>query len=233
MYRRSQIAALLAVSCAAAAPAPANRILGVAEAGKPFLVGSVQTKPEAGPVPVVDGDRVQSLGEAVSFRLEGENRAVLPENSTVGVRRYGVDGVYLYLTKGSVRFDARKQPLAICVRDRLYVPSIPASGEVSMEDGSAQVRMTAGTMILSGKDACSEKAAPAAVLSGASGAAGGAGSAAGTATATATAAGAGVATSSATVGAIAIAAGAATGAASTIAVVSSTPPAESPITPAQ
>src|SRR3569833_2918019 len=132
MYRRSQIAALLAVSCATAAPV--IRVLGVAEAGKPFLVGSVETKPEAGPVPVVDGGQVRSLGNAVSFRLDGENRAVLAGDSTVGLRRYGTGGVYFYLTKGSIRFAARKQPLAICAQDRLYVPLIGASGEVANEN---------------------------------------------------------------------------------------------------
>src|SRR3569833_1420864 len=157
MYRRSQIAALLAVSCAAA---PASSILGVAEAEKPFLVGSVETKPEAGPVPVVDGDQVRSLGNAVSFRLEGDDRAVLAGDSTVGLRRYGTGGVYFYLTKGSVRFAAVKQPLAICAQDRLYVPAIPASGEVSMENGRAQVRMTTGTMLRPGTAACGGKEAP-------------------------------------------------------------------------
>ncbi len=228
MYRRSQIAALLAVSCAAA---PANRVLGVAEAGKPFLVGSVETKPEAGPVPVVDGDRVQSLGNAVSFRLEGGNRAVLSGNSAAGLRRYGTDGVYFYLTKGSIRFEARKQPLAICALDRLYVPSIAASGEVAIEDNQAQVRMTGGAMARSGSDVCAEKTLPALLLSGAAGA--GAASAAGAATATATAAAAGAASSAAAVGGVAVAAGAAAGVATTIAVVASTPPAESPITPVQ
>jgi hypothetical protein len=195
MYRGSQITALLAVSCAALAGAPANRVLGVAEVGRPFLVGSVETKPEAGPVPVVDGDRVQSLGNAVSFRLEGENRAILPENSTASLRRYGTDGVYFYLAKGSIRFEARIQPLAICAQDRLYVPSIPASGEVSMEGGRAEVRMIAGTMVRSGTEACGGKVPPPISIT----------ETPGSVTATATAASAGATTSAATVGAVALA----------------------------
>jgi len=227
MCRRSQIAVLLAVSCSSATAA--NRVLGLAEAGKPFLVGSVETKPEAGPVPVVDGDQVRSLVDPVSFRLEGGNRSVLAENSTAGLRRYGVDGVYFYVTKGSIRFEARKQPLAICAQDRLYVPSIPASGEVAIENGRAQVRMTGGTMVRSGTDGCGDKEAPAVSLSGASGAGGGSAAT----TATATAASAGAASTTAAVGAVAIAAGTAAGLVSTIAVVASTPLAESPINPAQ
>jgi hypothetical protein len=225
MYRRSQIAALLAVSCAAlaGAPAPANRILGVAEAGKPFLVGSVETKPEAGPVPVVDGDRVQALGNAVSFRLDGQNRAVLPANSTVGLRRYGADGVNFYLTEGSIRFEARKQPLAICALNRLYVPSIAAAGEVAIEDSRVQVRMTTGVMLQMGTAACGGKFAPPVSMT----------ETPGSATATATTASAGATSSAATVGSIALAAGATAGLASTIAVASSAPPAESPINPAQ
>jgi len=221
MYRRSQIAALLAVSCASAAPA--NSVLGVAEAGKPFQVGSVETKPEAGPSPVVDGDRVRSLRDSVSFRLEGENRAILGVNSTAGVRRYGLDGVYFYLTNGSIRFEARKQPLAICAQDRLYVPSIPASGEVLIENGRAQARMTAGTMVRSGADACGEEAPSPMRLA----------ETPGWTTATATAAAAGATTSATTVTSAAIAAGATAGLASTIAVAATTPASESPITPVE
>jgi hypothetical protein len=198
----------------------------------------VETKPEAGPVPIVDGDRVQSLGDAVSFRLEGENRAVLPGNSTAGLRRYGTDGVYFYLTKGSLQFEARKRPLAICAHDRLYVPSIPASGEVAIGDDGVQVKLTAGIMVRSGSESCGDKVVPAVLLTGAAGAgSAAAGSAAAgpaaAVTATATAAGVGAASTGAAVGAVAIAAGAAAGVVSTIAVVASTPAAESPINPIQ
>ena len=237
--------AFISVLAAASLCADSGPILGVANAPKPFSIGTVHTKPEAGPVSQVEGDEVAPGHSTVTFRLNGDDRAILAGNSKAKIRGYKDGGSYFYLSKGSIQFDARKLPLAICARDRLYVPSIPASGEVAIRDNKVQVRMTAGSMIRSGVEACDAKAVPllvtgagtgaaaaggVAATAGAAASAGAAATAGAAVTATATAAGIGAAT--ATVGAVAVAAGAVAGV--TAAVVAAEGPAsESPITPGQ
>lgn len=217
---------------AAAQAPPRNPVLGVASAPKPFSIGSVETKPEAGPVVVVEGDQISASATAVTFRLNGENRAVLSGNSTVQIRGYQDGGIYFYLGKGSIQFDVRRLPLAICARDRLYLPSVPASGEVVIAADGVQVKLTAGSMVRSGTEGCEPRGVPVS-LSGSGTATGGGTTAAGTATATATATAAGVGTATvATVTGIAVAAATAAGVATTIA-VSQPPSSESPITPGQ
>ena len=182
------IGLVVAARVLSAQPEPAhNPVLGVVTGSKPFSIGSVEEKPETGPIVVVDGDKVYSPASApLMFRLTGENRAVLAGNSVTRVRplrEQNEDGAYFYLNKGAIQYDARKEPLAICARDRLYVPSRPGSGQVVIgENNKVEVILTTGTMVRSGSDVCGEKAAPL-WLSGGTGGAGG------TATATATATG--------------------------------------------
>ena len=168
-----------------------NPVLAVVSSTYPFAIGRVETKPEAGPVPVVDGDQISSAGAPVMFRLDGENRVVLGGSSQARIRSIGTDGRYFYLSKGSLHFEARKEPLAICALDRLYVPAIPGSGEIVIVGGKADVRLTSGRMIRSGTDACDSKAPPL-MLSNLLLSNGMGSGAAATATATATAAGAGI-----------------------------------------
>jgi hypothetical protein len=166
-------------------------VLAVVSSSHPFSIGRVEAKPEAGPIPVVEGDQVSSSSAPVMFRLNGENRLVLGGNSRALIRAIRADGHYFYLSSGSLEFDARKEPLAICARDHLYVPSIPGSGEIVIRDNKVDVRLTSGQMVRSGSDTCNSKAAPLFPANGIEAAAPAGTPAGGAGTATATAAAAG------------------------------------------
>lgn len=101
------------------------------------------------------------------FRLSGPNRVVLGGSSHARIRPIHDSGRYFYLSKGSLQFDAMKEPLAICAVGRLYVPVVPSSGEVVILDNKrVEVHMTSGVMVRNGQDACNAKGAPAFLLQG-------------------------------------------------------------------
>lgn len=182
---------LAALCCSTASPqGSGNPQLGVVTSGSPFNIGSVEEKPETGPIVVAGGDQVYAEKNPVLFRLSGENRAILADDSATRVRPLQDNGAYFYLRKGAIQYDARKEPLAICANERLYVPSIPGSGQVIIQGKDVRVILTSGSLIRSGIDECSDKGA--AYLNN-----GGIGA---NATATATAAPAGLPGGSATVG---------------------------------
>lgn len=211
-------ACLLAAPCALPA-AKHNPVRGVVTSTRPFLIGSVEERPEAGPIIVVDGDQISAESTPVMIRLTGDNRAILGNDSVARIEtilvstgvnsgaesaeKYPNDGAYFYLTKGGIQYDARKEPLAICARERLYVPSIPGSGTVVIQNDKVQVTLATGTMLRSGTEPCG-KAAPLLLTNGfgsgalASSAAGTAAGTAGAAAGTAGAATTGAATAGAT-----------------------------------
>jgi len=193
----STMTLLAALCCPIARPQGlGNPQLGVVTSGSPFNIGSVEEKPETGPIVVVGGDQVYSEKNPVLFRLSGDNRAILADDSAARVRPLQDNGAYFYLRKGAIQYDARKEPLAICAHDRLYVPSVPGSGQVIIQGKDVQVILTSGSLVRSGIDECSDKGA--AYLNN-----GGVG---GNATATATAAPAGVSGGSAVAGGVVAAA---------------------------
>lgn len=195
----------LASAALIAAPGANNQVLGIVSSRASFALSRVDTRPEAGPLPIVDGDEVAAGVAPVLFRLTGPNRVVLGGNSHAQIRPIHDSGRYFYLSKGSIQFDAMKEPLAICAIGHLYVPAVPASGEVVILDNKrVEVHMTSGMMERNGRDACNAKAPPAFLLQGAVGATvAGAAGAAGAATA---AAGAGAAGAGAAAGAAGVAA---------------------------
>ncbi len=262
-YSWHKLALVLMVAGASSAkdPAPAhNPVRGVVTSARTFSIGLVDEKPEAGPMLVVDGDQIKSGTSPVMFRLTGENRVALGSDSVTRIQSIDVqktaeaanDGAYFYLSKGSIDYDAKREPLAICARDRLYVPSTPGSGAVVIRNNKVEVVLTTGTMVRSGSDPCSANATPLLLLNGvgttavgaagaaggAAGAVGAAGSAAGaagaagaaTATATATAAAAGIGAAIPTAATVGIAAASAAGAVAT-AIATQSPPPQSPISP--
>jgi hypothetical protein len=215
---------LLAALPAAVGPLCAqNPVLGVVTGTRTFSIGSVDQKPESGAIAVVNGDDVSTASSPVTFRLTGENRAVMGENSKVRIRPYQPDkdkpaGAYFYQTKGSLQYEARREPLAICAGDRLYVPSVPGSGVVTiLPNRKVQVTLATGTMERSGSETCNSKAAPAWLVTGLPGGAVAAGT---TASATAAAAATATATATATAASAGVAAGIST--AATIGVVTAT-----------
>lgn len=182
----------LASAALIAAPIVDNQVLGIVSSRASFALSRIDTRPEAGPLPIVDGDEVAAGVAPVLFRLTGPNRVVLGGNSHAQIRPIHDSGRYFYLSKGSIQFDAMKEPLAICAIGHLYVPTVPASGEVVILDNKrVEVHMTSGVMERNGKDACNAKAPPAFLLQGAVGATAGVAGAAGAAGAATAAAGAG------------------------------------------
>ena len=160
------LACVLAMGIAGRAEAAGSPVLGVVTSTRPFSIGPVEEKPETGPMIVVEGDEIRAQSAPVAFRMTGENRAILGNDSMTDIRPIPPqrnpateNGEFFYLRKGSLQYDARKEPLAICARDRLYVPSIPGSGEVVIVDNKPQVKLITGTMVRSGEDVCNTKGA--------------------------------------------------------------------------
>ncbi len=221
-------------SLSAQQPAGQNPVLGVVTSAHDFLIGSVDEKPEAGPVSVVSGDVISSASSPVVFRLTGENRVIMAENSKARIQPYKPDkdkpeGAFFYQTKGSLQYDARREPLAICAADGLYVPTVPGSGVVAiLPDNKVQVTLTTGKMERSGTEACGS-AGPLLLPTQAAVAAP---TGAATATATATAAAAGVSGAAVTTAAaIGIATATAAGVVAGVVTASQAPPSQSPTTP--
>lgn len=185
----------LASAAMIAAPVGSSPVLGLVSSRASFALSRVETRPEAGPLPVVDGDEITAGLAPVLFRLSGPNRVVLGGSSHAQIRPIRDSGRYFYLSKGSIQFDAMKEPIAICAVGKLYVPTVPASGEVVILDNKrVEVHMTSGVMERNGQDACNAKGAPAFLLQGAVGATAGVAGAVGAAGAGAAgAAGAGAA----------------------------------------
>ncbi len=237
------LAAIAFFILALAANAATNPVLGVVTSTRTYSIGPVDAKPEAGPMIVVDGDKIAADTAVVMFRLTGQNRAILGTKSEATVRPIPPQrdapevGQFFYLSKGSIQYDALKEPLAICARDRLYLPSIPGSGEVVIVNDKPQVRLITGTMVRSGSDVCNNKGAAWLLSNGA----GSPGTVTGTAGAagigspgavTATAAGAGIQAGVPVAVSIGVSTGTVAGMIGTAA-LSQSPPSASPTLPGQ
>ncbi len=224
------------VVLAAGGRAVAGPVLAVANSAVPFAVGGVEARPEGGAVPLADGDQISAAASApVLLRLDGGNRIVLAADSSARLKGLAQKGSYFYLAKGSLRYEARQHPVAICAGGKLYIPSAPGSGEIVVADGRARVNLTSGRMLRGGVDACGPSAVPVLLAGGVAAVAGTAAagtaagvSVAGVATAAAAAAGAGIAIPAVT-GVSGTSAAAAAGSSSAVSISSTGPPSVSPI----
>ncbi len=92
----------LASAAMIAAPVGSSPVLGLVSSRASFALSRVETRPEAGPLPVVDGDEVTAGAAPVLFRLSGPNRVVLGGSSHARIRPIHDSGRYFYLSKGSL-----------------------------------------------------------------------------------------------------------------------------------
>lgn len=147
--------AIAAASALMAGNSPTPPVIGTISSTAPITINGSEMSPSAAPSwPLASKDEISTSAPAL-LQTADRDLLLLDANSKARITKASNGFPYLYMRQGGVQFDARTNPILICIADHLYIPAKSAAGSLRLDAvGSVVTKLERGVFAEQGTRAC-------------------------------------------------------------------------------